>query len=84
MPTPRFSSASVVLGWLVCSPIGGVAALTDTPPVAATPPVVTPPPAATPVVGLTADQMYHILVAEVAGRRGAMREALPIISKPLI
>ncbi|NVZ10876.1 tetratricopeptide repeat protein [Allochromatium humboldtianum] len=76
MPAQRFPSAPVVLGLTLWFQAGAVSALTETPaPAAESPPVVSKPTAPKPIAGLTPDQVYHVLVAEVAGRRGDMRLA---------
>lgn len=76
MPAQRFPSAPVVLGLALWFQVGAVPALTETPaPAADNPPVVSKPTAPRPIAGLTPDQVYHVLVAEVAGRRGDMRLA---------
>jgi tetratricopeptide (TPR) repeat protein len=76
MPVQRFPSASVVLSLALSVQTGTVSALTELPASATTsPPVVTRPTASKPIVGLTPDQIYHVLVAEIAGRRGEMRLA---------
>ncbi|MCK7578841.1 MAG: hypothetical protein MZV65_26015 [Chromatiales bacterium] len=76
MPAQRFPSAPVVFGLALWFQVSAVPALTETPaPAADSPPVVSKPTAPKPVAGLTPDQVYHVLVAEVAGRRGDMRLA---------
>lgn len=76
MTVQRSPSISVLLGLALWFQVGAVPALTE-PPVSATtsPPVVTKPTASRPIEGLTPDQIYHVLVAEIAGRRGDMRLA---------
>jgi tetratricopeptide (TPR) repeat protein len=76
MPAQRFPSVSVSLGLVLWFQVSIVSALTETPtPAATSPPVVTKPTASKPIEGLTPDQVYHVLVAEIAGRRGDMRRA---------
>lgn len=76
MPVQRFPSASVVLGLALGLQVSAVSALTEPPAsAAASPPVVTKPTPSRPIAGLTPDQVYHVLVAEIAGRRGDMRRA---------
>jgi len=75
MPIQRSSSAPVVLGLVLWFQVGAAPALTETPAPVASPPVVTKPTVPKPVAGWTPDQVYHVLVAEVAGRRGDGRRA---------
>ncbi|MTW21364.1 tetratricopeptide repeat protein [Allochromatium palmeri] len=73
MLVQRSQSISIALSLALWLQAGAVSALTETPAsAAASPPVVTKPVAPRPIAGLTPDQIYHVLVAEVAGRRGDM------------
>ncbi|MGQ9830761.1 MAG: tetratricopeptide repeat protein [Thermochromatium sp.] len=75
MPAQRFPSAPAVLGLILSLGVGVVQALTEMPTPAADGPPILKPTEPKPVAGLTADQVYHVLVAEVAGRQGDMRLA---------
>ncbi len=72
------SRLSCILGAVVLGyPWGDVAAVADLPVLAPlTPAVQSRDETALPVAGLTPDQIYHVLVAEVAARRGQMEQAV--------
>ncbi|QGU32986.1 tetratricopeptide repeat protein [Thermochromatium tepidum] len=76
MSVQRLVFAPVVLGLVLGFQVDALPALTEMPAsVAESPPVVSKQTVPKPIPGLNPDQVYHILVAEVAGRQGDMRLA---------